>query len=353
MNKIKFAIVGLGHIGKRHAQVINNNPHAQLSALADIDTSRHSELENNFGLPVYKSLEELLHKERGLDVINICTPNGLHASLAIAALTSGQHVVCEKPMALSTADGLAMIRKSREVNKHIFCVMQNRYSPSATWLKEVIDQNILGNINLVIVNCFWNRDHRYYNSSAWRGTRLLDGGTLFTQFSHFIDTIYWLFGDIKNIHCRLHNFNHGNLIEFEDTGIVSFDFVRGGSCNFNYSTSVWDKNSESSITIIGEKGTIKVGGQYMNQVEYCHVQNYQMPELAPSLPPNDYGHYKGSAANHDFVIQNVVDFLQGKSEIKTDAVEGLKVVEIIENIYIQGIPDYRTISSFKNSATTV
>jgi predicted dehydrogenase len=146
--------------------------------------------------------------------------------------------------------------------------------------------------------------------------------------------MYWLFGDIKNIQSRFNNFTHGSNTEFfDDSGFVNFEFNQGGIGTFNYSTSVWDKNLESSITIIGEKGSVKVGGQYMDKVEYCHIKDYVMPELAPSNPPNDYGAYKGSAANHHYIIDNVVETLHGKSSATTNALEGLKVVEIIERIY--------------------
>ena len=145
--------------------------------------------------------------------------------------------------------------------------------------------------------------------------------------------MFWLFGDISNIKARFRDFNHKDLTDFEDSGFVNFDFVNGGIGSLNYSTSVWNNNLESSITIIAENGTVKVGGQYMNEVEICNINNYTMPELKPSNPPNDYGLYKGSAANHQYIFENVVDVLKGRAPITTNALEGLKVVEIIEKIY--------------------
>ena len=211
--------------------------------------------------------------------------------------------------------------------------MQNRYSPPSEWLKEITETKKLGKIFMVQVNCFWNRDSRYYKKGGWKGTQDQDGGTLFTQFSHFIDIIYWLFGDIKNIQGKFNDFTHQDLTDFEDSGVVSFDFKEGGMGCLNYSTSVWNSNLESSMTIIGSKGSVKVGGQYMNEIEYCNIEDYTMPELAPSNPPNDYGPYKGSAANHHYIIKNVVDTLRGKNVATTNVLEGLKVVEIIEEIY--------------------
>ena len=162
----------------------------------------------------------------------------------------------------------------------------------------------------------------------------MDGGVLFTQFAHFIDILYWLFGDIADIQAKFHNFAHQNLTSFEDTGLVNFRFVNGGVGCLNYSTAVWGKNLESSMTVIGSKGSLKIGGQYMNEVEYCHIDGYEMPDLQPTNPANDYGAYKGSAANHVYVFENVVDVLKGRKAITTNALEGLKVVEIIERIYL-------------------
>ena len=211
--------------------------------------------------------------------------------------------------------------------------MQNRFSPPSMWLKELMQQHTLGKIYMVQINCYWNRDERYYTGNTWHGTKDLDGGTLFTQFSHFVDIMYWLFGDISNIRGRFKTFNHKDLTAFEDSGFVNFNFVNGGMGAINYSTSVWNENLESSITIIAENGTVKVGGQYMNEVQICNIKDYTMPVLSASNPPNDYGAYKGSAANHHFVFENVVNALKGNGQINTNALEGLKVVDIIERIY--------------------
>ena len=329
--KIKFAVVGCGHIGKRHAEMISRDSNSELVGLCDIRPKEELGIES-YDAPFYSSYEEML-EQSGADVINICTPNGLHADQGILALEHDKHVVCEKPMGLNTAKCEKMIHLSLQKSKHVFCVMQNRYSPPSAWMKDVMDQKLLGDIFLVQINCYWNRDSRYYKPGGWKGTQDLDGGTLFTQFSHFIDIMYWLFGDITNISGRFADFTHADSTDFEDSGLVSFDFVDGGKGCLNYSTAVWNANLESSLTVIGSKGSIKVGGQYMNEVEYCNIEGYEMPELAESNPANDYGPYKGSAANHHYVIENVVDTLQGRNTATTNALEGLKVVDIIERIY--------------------
>ena len=280
-------------------------------------------------------MSDLLQAGLDLDVINICVPNGLHAQLAIQALETGHHVVIEKPMALTLADAEKVVYTSLKYRKQVFCVMQNRYSPPSVWIKEMVESGRLGKIYMVQLNCYWNRDDRYYKPGGWHGDAQLDGGTLFTQFSHFIDIMYWLFGDICNIQARFADFNHQHSTAFEDSGFVNFSFVNGGMGCLNYSTAVWDKNMESSMLIIAENGSVKIGGQYMNEVEYCHIKDYDMPELAPTNPGNDYGPYKGSAQNHNFVIRNVVEALSGEAgaTITTTALEGLKVVDIIRRIY--------------------
>lgn len=332
--KIRFAVVGCGHIGKRHAEMISRDPGAELVALCDIRPWEELGIEID-DVPFFSSLDDLLNADLSFDVLNICTPNGLHASMAIQGIESGQHIVLEKPMALTTADAEKVVFTSLKHQKQVFCVMQNRYSPPSVWLKEMVDSGRLGNIYMVQLNCYWNRDERYYKPGGWHGDAELDGGTLFTQFSHFIDIMYWLFGDITNIQARFADFNHAGLTDFEDSGLVHFDFTSGGMGSLSYSTAVWNKNLESSLLIVAENGSIKVGGQYMNEVEYCHIKDYEMPVLPPTNPGNDYGAYKGSAQNHNFVIRNVVNVLSGSpaETITTNVLEGMKVVDIIERVY--------------------
>ncbi len=331
--KIKFAVAGSGHIGKRHAEMIRRNVEAELVAMCDVRDKSSLKLMEFTDVPFFSSVDEMLDAGLDIDVVSVCTPNGLHASHSIKALEHHMHVVCEKPMAITKADCEKVIYKALQVHRNVFGVMQNRYSPPSAWLKQVIDQKLLGDIYMVQLNCFWNRDDRYYTSGNWKGTSDLDGGTLFTQFSHFIDIMYWMFGDITDIQARFSDFNHKNLTAFEDSGLVTFRFMNGGIGSINYSTSVWDANLESSITVIGSQGSVKVGGQYMNEVVYCHIKDYQMPELPPVNPANDYGAYKGSAANHHYIIENVIATLKGRTTMTTNALEGLKVVEIIERIY--------------------
>ena len=330
--KIRFAVVGCGHIGKRHSEMIKREPQAELVGLIDIKPKEKLNIES-FDVPYYNSLKDFLSSGVEVDVINIATPNGFHANQALECLEAKKHVVIEKPLALTKKDAEKVIFKALHVHKHVFAVMQNRFSPPSIWIKELVESGRLGKIYMVQLNCYWNRDGRYYKADSWHGKRELDGGTLFTQFSHFIDMMYWLFGDIHNIQSKIVCHNHKHLTEFEDSGFVSFDFVDGGMGSLNFSTSIWDKNMESSMTVIAENGSVKIGGQYMNEVEYCHIRDYEMPTLAATNPGNDYGAYKGSAQNHNYVIDNVIKVINGNSSISTNALEGMKVVDIIERIY--------------------
>jgi UDP-N-acetyl-2-amino-2-deoxyglucuronate dehydrogenase len=338
--KIKFAVIGCGHIGKRHASMIQGNEACELVALCDIRPKATLGIELYAEAQFFTSINDLLASNLAIDIVVVASPNGYHREQSLKALERGCHVVIEKPMSLTKAGCEQVIFKALQKQKQVFCVMQNRYSPPSVWLKEILEKGILGNIFMVQINCYWNRDDRYYKPNAktgrpssWHGTQDLDGGTLFTQFSHFIDLMYWYFGDITHIQAKFNDFTHKSTTDFEDSGFVSFDFVDGGMGSLNYSTAIWDKNLESSITVIAENGSVKVGGQYMNEVEYCHIKDYEMPTLAAANPPNDYGPYKGSAANHHYVYENIVDVIKNGASISTNALEGLKVVDIIERIY--------------------
>ncbi|MEX0723744.1 MAG: Gfo/Idh/MocA family oxidoreductase [Gracilimonas sp.] len=335
MNHTKFSVIGFGRIGKRHAKIIQEYEFSNLISVTEVDADQFSAKDElSIEAQMYSSIEEFLKKDANLsDVVCICTPNGFHTEYAVKLLNAGYHVVIEKPMGLSKEGCLEVIGAQEASGKRVFVVKQNRYSPPSVWMKKIVTDGLIGDVLMVQVNCYWNRDSRYYKDSSWRGTKKMDGGALFTQFSHFVDLMYWVFGDIRSPKSTVKNFTHPDLQDFDDSGFAQFEFVNGGIGSINYSTSCWDTNMESSITVIGSKGSFKVGGQYMNEVEYCHIQDYEMPELPQTNPPNDYGPFKGSAANHHYVFENVVETLNGKSEATANAFEGMKVVSIIEQIY--------------------
>lgn len=312
--------------------MIISHPDCELQSIADV-REEVSEIAQSYGAAFFSSLEDLLAGGSLPDVVCIATPNGCHYPHAKKLINAGCHIVLEKPMALHTWQADELLSLAEQKGVKLFMVMQNRFSPPAVWLKSIVESGMLGRIFMLQLNCFWNRDARYYQVNGWRGTADLDGGTLFTQFSHFIDIMYWMFGSISDITARMESFNHKGLTCFEDSGMVNFRLRDGGMGCLNFTTSVWDCNMESSMTVIAEKGSVKIGGQYMDRVDYCHIENYQMPILADTPASNDYGSYKGSAANHHFIIQNVVDVLKDGAEVAVSAEDGREVTNIIENIY--------------------
>jgi len=330
MSTLNFAIIGCGRIAQRHAEHIQN--HGKLLAVCDIVKEKADLLSDKYGAKVYTNYASLLAAHPEIDVVTICSPNGLHAEHSIAALKAGFHVLCEKPMALNVQDCGEMINAAERANKRLFIVKQNRFNPPVAAVKKILDEGRLGNIFSVQLNCFWNRNNAYYENS-WKGTKALDGGTLFTQFSHFIDLLYWLIGDIKDVRSYIDNYHHKGMIEFEDTGVVCFKFYNAAIGTIHYTVNSFEKNMEGSLTIFGEKGTVKIGGQYLNELEYQLIDGYEIKDLPAGKPPNSYGQYFGSMSNHDKVYENLSDVLSNGGTIATNGFEGLKTVEIIDKIY--------------------
>jgi len=332
MNKKNFAIIGCGRIGLRHAQQIT--PLANVKAVCDIVPEKANELAAMFNATAYYTLESLLAAELNLDLISICTPNGLHAEHTIKALKAGINVLCEKPLCLNIMDGKNILQTAKLAQKKIFVVKQNRYNPPVTYLKSLLDLNKLGQIYSFQINCFWNRPPQYY--TEWKGTKHLDGGTLFTQFSHFIDLLYWLLGDVEKVKKITKNFAHP-AIEFEDTGVVLFNMQSGAIGSMNYTVNSYKVNMEGSFTIFAEKGTVKIGGQYLNELEYFNVKDIDFPKLQTGNIANSYGFYQGTMSNHDKVYENLIIALEDNNHQFASAEEGLKTVEIIERIYSSSI----------------
>jgi UDP-N-acetyl-2-amino-2-deoxyglucuronate dehydrogenase len=333
-SNLRIGIVGCGRIAERHADYINNK--AILAAVCDIEPAKADSLAANFGVPSYLSIEDFLKAESNMDVVAVCTPNGLHAQHSIQALNAGMHVLCEKPMAIDVNDCKRMIEAADSNHKRLFAIKQNRFNPPVAAVKKAIDEGRLGKIFSLQSNCFWNRNADYYNNS-WKGTLDMDGGTLFTQFSHFIDLLYWMIGDVNEVKSMMDNFNHKGVIEFEDTGVIIIRFENGAIGTINYTVNSFNKNMEGSLTIFAEKGTVKIGGQYLNELEYQDILNYKIENLPQGNRPNHYGNYVGSMSNHGMVYDNLIDVLENNGVISTSAFEGLKTVEIISKIYDSAI----------------
>ena len=326
-----FAIIGCGRIAKRHAEQIAKR--GKLIAVCDVVEAYAHELANAYDARAYTSIEMLLESEPGVEVVSICTPNGLHAAHSIQSLQAHKHVLCEKPLSTSLADAKKMMEAAHQANRHLYVVKQNRYNPPVVAVKELLQEDKLGKICSFQINCFWNRPHYYYDNS-WKGTKLLDGGTLFTQFSHFIDLLYWMLGDVKDVKAITRNFEHPT-IEIEDTGVVLIEMLNGAIGTLNYTVNSYNKNMEGSFTIFGERGTVKIGGEYLNELEYQNIEGTTLSNLGCGNPANSYGFYQGSMSNHDKVYEHLLLALKNPQHEFASAFDGMKTVEIIEKIYSQ------------------
>jgi len=326
---LRFGLVGCGRIAERHAAHIP--PHGRLVAVHDVRADAAEAFGRKHGARAHATLEEMLEQERGqMDVVSICSPNALHARQAIAALRAGYHVLCEKPMALNARDCGEMIQAAERGNRRLFIVKQNRFNPPVRQVKEWLDQGRLGRILSCQVNCFWNRNRDYYQGS-WKGTRAMDGGSLYTLFSHFIDLLYWMLGDVEEVQAATANLGHAGMIEIEDTGVVLLRFAQGCLGTVHYTTNAYGGNMEGSLTLFGEKGTVKIGGQYLNELEYARIEGLE--EKGSGASAGGYRKYEGSQAHVGEVYANLAAVLAGRGSISTNGFEGLKTVEIIERIY--------------------
>ncbi len=328
----KFVLIGCGRIAQRHAEQIARV--GQLLAVCDIVREKAMDTGLKYGAAVYTDIESLLSNELEADIAVICSPNGLHAAHSIRSLQAGKHVLVEKPLSIHMSDALNIQKTASDFNKQVFVVKQNRFNPPVEAVKEMLRQNQLGKISSFQINCFWNRPASYYENT-WKGSLQLDGGALYTQFSHFIDLLYWFLGDVKSVQTLARNFHHP-YIETDDTGIVVFEMMDGAIGTLQYTTNAYRKNMEGSITLFGEKGTVKIGGQYLNTLEY-----QQTEEEAIVMPANlgnkanDYGFYQGSMSNHDQVYDHLLKALNNESHQLAGIQDGIKSVAIIESIYQQ------------------
>ena len=332
---LRFALVGCGRIGQVHAREIRRVGH--LAAVCDVVAEKMDTVVGNDPITKYPSLTALLHAENDIDLVVIATPNGLHAQQSIEALRAGKHVLCEKPMAIHVEDAHHMILAAQEFGKQLVVVKQNRYNPPVQELKQLLDLGQLGKILSVQVNAFWNRNAAYYSNADWRGSKELDGGTLYTQFSHFVDLIIWLFGDLNEVSGFRSNSNHKGIIEFEDQGVIAIKFESGVLGTLHYTVNAFERNMEGSITVFGEKGTVKVGGPYLNEMTYLRVEGVEAVEMVEQslnvVGPNQYQGYQGSMSNHPLVYDDLVRLLNGEPSSLATPKEGLRTIQAIEKIY--------------------
>jgi predicted dehydrogenase len=322
-----FAIVGCGRIAARHAEQIVTI--GKLLAVCDVVPEKADGFSKKFDVTAYYNIDDLLKAEPDVNVICICTPNGFHAEHAIKSLQQGKHVLCEKPMCLTSAAAWQMIDAEKWSGKKLFVVKSTRFNPYLQQLKKYLATNRLGRVYSFQLSCFWNRPPEYYTD--WRGKAFPDGGTLYTQFSHYIDALLWLLGDMQTVYGFSNKFAH-TQIEFEDTGVAAVQLRSGVLGTVNWSVNTFKKNYEISLTIIAERGTISLGGPYLNALTYaCAELEFEVAQEQRAA--NEYGIYTGSMSNHKEVYENLLHALSDTNTVFTNAFDGLKTVETIEKIY--------------------
>lgn len=325
----QFALIGCGRIAQRHAENILRK--GKLVAVCDTNADRANQFAAAYKAKSYYTIDDLLHQEKGIDIVSICTPNGLHAEHSIKSLQAGKHVLCEKPLCLTSVAAAQIVDTAYLCRKKIFVVKQNRYNEPVRIVKKLLDNKQLGTIHSFQINCFWNRPQAYYTGD-WKGIRFLDGGILYTQFSHFIDLLYWFLGDVDTVSGFILNSGMRTNIEIEDTGCAALKMANGAVGTINYTINSYNRNMEGSFTLFGEKGTVKIGGQYLNTLEWYETAKGEKPGIIEQKQPNNYGFYEGSMSNHDKVYDDLIESLNGNGTL-LEAKDAVKSVEIIEKIY--------------------
>jgi predicted dehydrogenase len=331
-SSLAFGVIGCGQIGRRHLAAIAQEPEANALAVCDTDAAVLEEAQKALpGIRTFAKAANLLALPE-IDIVSICTPHRSHSELAIAAAEAGKDILVEKPMALSEADAAAMIDAAKANRVRLIVVKQNRFNAPVEIVARAIAEGRLGQIYMAQCNVFWNRYPGYYADSPWRGQKAEERGALHTQVSHFIDLLVWWLGPLAEARTITDTLHH--QIEIEDCGASALRFAGGTIGSLAWSTAVYNVNYEGSITLIGEKGTIKIGGRYLNKIEFWDVESFPQPAIdAPEDQPNDYGGYVGSSANHGRLFHEVARHVVAARGGIVEGDEGLLTVSAIERIY--------------------
>ncbi|HNQ39084.1 MAG TPA: Gfo/Idh/MocA family oxidoreductase [Candidatus Cloacimonas sp.] len=329
MKTVKIGLIGCGRISKNHLDAVTQIPEAEFVAACDIVEEKMQAIAENYGIKnLYPNYQEMLEKEK-LDLVSICTPSGLHPQMGIDVANHKINVLTEKPMATNIESADALIKACDKNNVKLFVVKQNRLNSTMQLLKRAIDKGRFGRIYLAESNVFWQRPQAYYDAEKWRGTWEFDGGAFMNQASHYVDALYWLLGNVDSV--MAYTATMARRIEAEDTGCAILHFRNGIIATINVTMLTYPKNFEGSITIIGEKGTVKIGGVAVNKIEKWEFEDYddddRIAQDANYQPPNVYGF------GHNPYYRNVIDVLLGKDVPSTDGRDGRKSVEIIQAIY--------------------
>jgi UDP-N-acetyl-2-amino-2-deoxyglucuronate dehydrogenase len=325
---VRLALVGCGRISGNHIAAVDQIDGLELVAVADSETGRACAIAKARGIPAHRTIDQLL-AETECDVVTICTPSGLHPAHGIAAARAGKHVITEKPMAISLAGADDLVQACDAAGVHLFVVKQNRLNPPIQLLRRAIEKGRFGRIYLANATLRWTRPQEYYDSARWRGTWEFDGGAIMNQASHYVDLMQWLVGPVESVIAKTATL--ARQVETEDTGVAVLRFRSGALGVIEVTVLTYPRNMEGSITILGEKGTVKIGGTAVNRVEHWQFAEYddddKLVEAADTASPNVYGH------GHLGYYHNVLAVLRGEAKPGTDGREGRKSLELILGIY--------------------
>ena len=329
--RIRFAVVGCGRIAASHFAALQAHVQdAELVAVCDTDDQALAKAAGATGVSAFATFAQLLDAPSAPDVVVLCTPSGLHSQQAIKAAQRGLHVITEKPMATRWSDGLEMVRACDEANVQLFVVKQNRRNPTLQLLKHAIEQRRFGRIFMVTINIFWSRPQQYYDSARWRGTWEFDGGALMNQASHYVDLIDWLIGPVESVQAYIATLARN--IQVEDTATVGVRWRSGALGSINVTMLTYPKNFEGSITVLGEHGTVRIGGVAVNE-----IQQWQFADSRPGDENIGAASYQTTSVygfGHPLYYENVIESLSGQAEPETDGREGLRSLEILIASYL-------------------
>lgn len=328
--KIRVGIVGCGRISINHFNSIETHKeHLQLAAVCDTDPVALDAAEKKYGVTAYSSLGDLLHGA-DVDLVVLCTPSGLHPQQAIEVAQARRHVMTEKPMATRWTDGMRMVRECDEAGVKLFVVKQNRRNATLQLLKKAMEKGRFGRLHMVTINVFWTRPQSYYDSAKWRGTWEFDGGALMNQASHYIDLVDWLIGPVESVQAYVATLARN--IQVEDTATIGVRWRSGALGSVNVTMLTYPRNLEGSITIIGEKGTVRVGGVAVNE-----VQTWEFADKDPDDELVKTASYETTSVygfGHPLYYDNVVKVLRGEADPETDGREGLRSLELLIASYL-------------------
>lgn len=328
--RIRFALVGCGRIAANHfAAIEKHSERCELVGVADVDQRRAAEAARTTGARPYTSLTEMLAK-CDADAIIVATPSGLHPEQSIEIARAGRHVITEKPMATRWDDGKRMVSACDAAGVRMFVVKQNRRNATLQLLKRAVEKKRFGRIYMVNLNVFWTRPDSYYSSAKWRGTWEFDGGAFMNQASHYVDLLDWIVGPIESL--QAYTATLARNIEVEDTGVISLRWRNGALGSMNVTMLTWPRNLEGSITILGETGTVRIGGVAVNEVQEWSFaepdEDDEMVREASYETTSVYGY------GHPLYYDNVIKVLRGEAEPETDGREGLKSLEVLVAAYM-------------------